>query len=496
MGNRYYSFLLLIVFVITYYAHKAGVKTGVDYLLANRRLGYFATFAGLYMTMTSAYSFMGMPGLAYRVGVGAWALGLVSAAQAVTMVFYYPKLRALGAKFNFMTQADFLCDRFTNAKSFRVLIAVIGIVATIVGHFAIQLVASGLAFQQITGNQLPYLFGVVFFVVMTTAYIFVGGFRATAWTDIFMGVLMFFTLLFIIGLVLSKLGMNLTPDVYRELAKRQPEMMSLPGKLPFFPYPQITSWVVGYVFAFMLVPHMVMRAYSAASDQVLRVTALGWIPIACFGHFLTATVLGLSAAVLLPVLPKGVAFDAITPYIAFTLSPMPYIVGPVLMMGLFCASVSTAGAALLTMSTIITKDFLIETFNMKLSEGKTEICESYRRSSAWCLGDSSCVCPEEYDCCHNDCVSWPGRCFRGSLHVWSFLETVQYAWGSLWNDCRPCCSYLVDLYPCAWRRRRSTRFFSSKIPAIVLDHSDSTGRQCHCDRSHARTKKGDHRKTL
>jgi Na+/proline symporter len=164
--------------------------------------------------------------------------------------------------------------------------------------------------------------------------------------------------------------MNL-PDVYRELAKRQPEMMSLPGKLPFFPYPQITSWVVGYVFAFMLVPHMVMRAYSAASDQVLRVTALGWIPIACFGHFLTATVLGLSAAVLLPVLPKGVAFDAITPYIAFTLSPMPYIVGPVLMMGLFCASVSTAGAALLTMSTIITKDFLIETFNMKLSEGKT-----------------------------------------------------------------------------------------------------------------------------
>src|SRR4030042_3762183 len=225
------------------------------------------------MSMMSAYTFMGMPGLTYGVGVGAWMLGLVTASQAGVILFFYPKLRVLGSRHNFMTQADYLCDRYTNAKSFRLFIAVIGITAMIVGHFAIQLIASGLAFQQITGNQVPYMFGVIFFVVVTTAYVFLGGFRATAWTDIFMGVLMLVTILAIVGFTLSKLGMNL-PDVYRELAGKQPDMMSLPGKLPFFPYQQVVSWVLGYTFAFMLMPHMVMRAYGAASDKALRITAL------------------------------------------------------------------------------------------------------------------------------------------------------------------------------------------------------------------------------
>ena len=106
----------VIVFYITYRAQKAGVKTGVEYLLAGRGLGWIATFAGLYMTMMSAYTFMGMPGLAYRVGVGAWMLGLVTASQAGIILFYYPKLRALGSRFHFMTQADYLCDRFHQCK--------------------------------------------------------------------------------------------------------------------------------------------------------------------------------------------------------------------------------------------------------------------------------------------------------------------------------------------------------------------------------------------
>ena len=172
------------------------------------------------------------------------------------------------------------------------------------------------------------MFGVIFFVAVTTAYVFLGGFRATAWTDIFMGILMLLTLLFIVGFTLSKLGMNL-PDVYRSLAANQPDMMSLPGKLPFFPYPQVVSWVLGYTFAFMLMPHMVIRAYGAASDKALRITALGWSTLGCFAHFLTATVLGLAAAVLYPTgLPKGVAFDAVTAHLAYALSPASDIVGP------------------------------------------------------------------------------------------------------------------------------------------------------------------------
>ena len=312
-----------IIFYITYLAQKVGVKTGVDYLLANRGLGWIATFAGLYMTMMSAYTFMGMPGLTYRVGVGAWMLGLVTASQAGTLLFFYPKLRALGHRFNFMTQADYLCDRFTPAKSFRLFIALIGVVAMIVGHFAIQLIASGLAFEQLTGNRVPYMFGVIFFVVVTTAYVFLGGFRATAWTDIFMGVLMLASIAAIVGFTLSKLGMSL-PEVYREIAAKQPEMMSLPGKLPFFPYPQVVSWVLGYTFAFMLMPHMVIRAYGATSDRALRITALGWPTIGCLAHFLTASVLGMAAAVLFSKgLPSGVTFDAITPHILLHGHPLP-----------------------------------------------------------------------------------------------------------------------------------------------------------------------------
>lgn len=363
-------FFFAAIFYITYRAQQAGVKTGVEYLLAGRSLGWIATFAGLYMTMMSAYTFMGMPGLAYRVGVGAWLLGLVTCSQAGTILFIYPKLRALGQRFNFMTQADYLCDRFTNAKSFRLFIALVGIVAMIVGHFLIQLIGSGLAMQQVTGFQVPYMVGVVFFVVMTTAYVFLGGFRATAWTDIFMGIFFLVSILFIVIFTLSKLGMNL-PEVYRTLAAKQPDMMSLPGKLPFFPYPQVVSWVLGYTFAFMLMPHMVMRAYSAASDKALRITALGWTTIGCLAHFLTACVLGFAAAVLYPTgLPKGVAFDAVTPHMVYVLSPAADIVGPILMMGVFCAALSTAGGALLTMSTIITKDFLVETFNMNLGVQK------------------------------------------------------------------------------------------------------------------------------
>ena len=127
-----------ITFYISYRAHKAGVKTGTEYLLAGRKLGWISTFCGLFMTMMSAFTFMGMPGLTFRVGVGSWIVGLTCAVHVGMICFFYPKLRVLGKRLNYMTQADYLCDRFTNAKAFRLLIALLGIVGMIAGHFAVQ----------------------------------------------------------------------------------------------------------------------------------------------------------------------------------------------------------------------------------------------------------------------------------------------------------------------------------------------------------------------
>lgn len=358
---------LIGIYIITFLAQRAGVKTSTDYLLAGRSLGWLATFAGLFMSMMSSFTFVGMPGLTYNVGVGAWALGLVTASQAGTIIFFYRKLRELGSKYEYVSQADYFCDRFTNAKSFRLLIAILGVVAVILGHFVSQLIGAGLALQQLTGYQLPYFFGITFFVIVTVGFVYIGGFRATAWTDILMGAIMLVCAMGVAAVIMNKLGMGL-PDIYRELAAREPELMSLPGKTPAFPYPQIVSWVIGYTFAFMLLPHMVIRAYGAASDTAIRATALGWTTVGCFAHFLTAPVIGLSAVLLLPTLPEGVAPDAIVPYIANTFAPLPQIVGPLLLMGLFAAALSTSAGALLVLSNIITKDILVEVFNIKLSD--------------------------------------------------------------------------------------------------------------------------------
>jgi SSS family solute:Na+ symporter len=360
---------IAILFVISYYAQRRGVATSTDYFLAGRKLGHFSVLCGLYKTMTSAFAFMGMVGLAYRAGAGAWCLAVVAAGEIGTIVFIYKRLRPIYKANQFITQADFLCDRFRTRGSrwFRLLIALTGVLTVVIGHFLVQLIASGHVFQQITGGKVPYMFGVIFFVAVIVAYVFMGGLRAIAWTDIFMALVMFASLITIALLILLKLGKNL-PDVYRALAVTQPAMMSLPGKLPFFTYPVIVSWVIAYVFSFMFLPQMVMWASSAGSDRVLTFVATGWMPISALGHFLTTAVIGVSAALLFVTLPKGVAPDALTPFLAYALSPSPHIVAPILMSGLFAASLATAGAALLAMGTIVTKDIVVEVFGLKRTD--------------------------------------------------------------------------------------------------------------------------------
>lgn len=150
--------------------------SGEDYFLAGRNLPWLAVGMSMYASVTSAMTFMGLPGLAYRQNISLLVVCALSPLVApILITVFYPVYRRLGVT----TSYEYVEQRFGILASRA---AAVLFMLTRLGWLGTVIYAPSLALHVVAG--IPIWTAIVLIGVLATLYCTLGGMAAVVWTDV------------------------------------------------------------------------------------------------------------------------------------------------------------------------------------------------------------------------------------------------------------------------------------------------------------------------
>jgi SSS family solute:Na+ symporter/sodium/pantothenate symporter len=368
LGAGAFSFIglyLVSLLVIGYVAKRAQRDQSLsDFYLAGRGLGTLVLLLTLYATQYSGNTVLGYPGEAYRLGF-AWIMS-VSFMMSIVVAYlpFAPALHRLAKRHGFVTPGDFLDHRFGSPALSHLANAVL--VVSIANYLLAQFMAMGHLVAGFSGNAIPYWVGVVVLVLVIVVYETLGGLRAVAWTDSVQGLLLF------VGVVGLLLWAAPTPSHWRSLtewiATNDPVKTAVPDGA--------TTWrwlctVVLVAFSGAVYPQAIQRIYAARSARTLKRS----LRVMIFMPFVTIVPVVLTGLVGLRRFSglEGIQADQIVPMLLrdwATASLLSYVLSVLVLTGALAAIMSTADSVLLSLSSILAKDFLGKTLLRNAPEAR------------------------------------------------------------------------------------------------------------------------------
>jgi SSS family transporter len=146
------------------------------YFLAGRNMPWWAVGMSMFASLTSAVTFMGLPGIAYGGNIALLVVPFVSLAIAPVLMFVvYPVYSRLGVT----TSYDYIALRFGEAP--RKVVAGLFLLARL-GWLGTVIFAPALALSLATG--FPTWQCILLIGVLATVYTVFGGMKAVIWTDV------------------------------------------------------------------------------------------------------------------------------------------------------------------------------------------------------------------------------------------------------------------------------------------------------------------------
>jgi SSS family solute:Na+ symporter/sodium/pantothenate symporter len=359
LGPGALSFLGLYIvsmLVIGYIAKRAQRDESLaDFYLAGRSLGSFVLLLTLYATQYSGNTVLGYPGEAYRLGF-AWIMS-VSFMMSIVVAYlpFAPALHRLAKRHGFVTPGDFLDYRFGSPALSHLANAVL--VISIANYLLAQFMAMGHVVAGYSANAIPYWVGVVVLVLVIVIYETLGGLRAVAWTDFIQATLLFFG---VVGLLIWAAP---TPSHWRSLtewlAANDPTKVAVPDAGLSFRW---VSTVVLVGFSGAIYPQAIQRIYAAKSARALKQSLrfMIFMPLVTIVPVVLAGLVGYRRFSGL----EGIQADQIMPMLLrdwATQSLLSYGLSVLVLAGALTAIMSTADSVLLSLSSILAKDFLGKT---------------------------------------------------------------------------------------------------------------------------------------
>lgn len=169
------------------------IKGMSDYYVGGKKLGFWAVAFSARATGESGWLLIGLTGMGAIAGYsGYWVVAGELLGVLVSWQFMAKRFKKRSDSYGSITIPDYLQSHFkSTTNNLRILAASI-LVIFIVIYVASQIDVTGVAFKSMLG--IDYKIGALigFFIVLT--YIFIGGFVAAVWSDLFQGLLMFFGL--------------------------------------------------------------------------------------------------------------------------------------------------------------------------------------------------------------------------------------------------------------------------------------------------------------
>lgn len=184
---------VIILFLIGYFASRR-VKSMSDFYVGGKNMGFWAVAFSARATGESGWLLIGLTGMGAISGLSTyWVVVGEVLGVAISWWFMAKKFKRKTDEYKAITIPDYLESHFkSKTKTLRILASTILSLFVII-YVSSQIDVTGKAFESMIG--INYFTGAIigFFIVLT--YIFIGGFVAAVWSDLFQGLLMFFGLL-------------------------------------------------------------------------------------------------------------------------------------------------------------------------------------------------------------------------------------------------------------------------------------------------------------
>lgn len=371
-------YLVGMLLVGAYYSKKN--KNSTDFYLGGRKLGPLVTAMSAEASDMSAYLLMGIPGLTLMCGLAeaTWtAIGL-SIGTYLNWLFVAKRLRKYSERIDAVTIPEFFSKRFNDKKCMLSLIAAVVIIIFFVPYTASGFSACGKLFSSMFGMN--YKTAMILSAIVIVGYCTLGGFLAASITDLIQSIVMTIALFVVLGLSEGIIGgfdkifdtaKNMTG--YFDLFKGFDVAAGKSGSFGGFSVITTLAWGLGYFG----MPHILLRFMAIDDPKKLKTSrriASVWV-VFSLGIAVLIGVAGLSLvnAGIVKEYTDASAAESIIVDISRFLSTRGYIpafVAGIFISGILASTMSTADSQLIAASSSVTKDILVNTFKVKLSEKK------------------------------------------------------------------------------------------------------------------------------
>lgn len=320
-----------------------------DYILGGRGMNKWVTAMSAQASDMSGWMLLGLPGLAYLLGIGAveaiWtAIGLAIGTYINWLIVAKP-LRNYSEKVGALTIPEFFQKRFHDEGVLLRVIPSIFILIFFLIYTASAFVSGAKLFNLVFG--IPYTAALIISVLVIVAYTFLGGFKAVCWTDLIQGIMMFIAVTIIPIRMITILNGNNIP-----LAESFSIMPSKDG-FSLMDIIGAIAWGLGYFGQ----PHILVRFMAISSTKEVkpaRIIAMIWVIIS----LTSAVAIGIIGRSYLDYLGEPLALGAEeTIFIALVGKLFPVLFAAILLSAILAAIMSTADSQLLVTASAISGDF-------------------------------------------------------------------------------------------------------------------------------------------
>ena len=261
---------LVLALVLGVLAGRKGSGGTDDFVAGERAFGPVVMYFVIGATLFSAYALLGTPQRVVAKGSDAFYVLAYGSVGLVPVFFFGARVRRIGAREGFVTQAELLAARF-ESPTVSVAMGLATLVA-FVPYLVIQLKGAGLVMHAVTGWDPTLGAGLVYAVVL--AYVLAGGVRGVGWTNVVQGVVMLIAV-WVIGLWLPTKLYGSVGGMFEAVAEHEPEYLTLPGpdSAPTSAT-RYSSEVLVSILGFSMWPHVFMKSFTARSARLVQLSVV------------------------------------------------------------------------------------------------------------------------------------------------------------------------------------------------------------------------------
>ena len=357
-------------------------KTLDGFLIGGRNIGAWVTAFAYGTTYFSAVVFVGYAGQhGWNIGIGAMWIGIGNAILGclLSWLLFANRTRKMTKKLGARTMPDYFQKRY-NSKGMKILAAII-VFVFLVPYTAAVYKGLGSLFSAVFPSVETWVWMLII-ATLTAVYLVVGGYIATAYTDLVQGIVMIAGVVCLVVAVLSHDSVGGISGLIENLGNFQ--------SLPNDPNPttgaQLTNIFGGSSFKFLCfnimltsfgtwgLPQMIGKFYAIKDTAAIKrgtiISTIFCIVIGCGAYLIGST----SRLILGGQLPEG-GIDSIIPTMLMQVlgnGTLGVILLAIIMILLLSASMSTLESVVLTSASAVAVD-LIPAVRKKETKPETQM---------------------------------------------------------------------------------------------------------------------------